>query len=153
MREVEGRNHINSPVRESEPIHIDLLRINKGRKKLCQCNPPYYEVDLENRIVMCTDCGAVVDPFDALLSVCQNYEIYQEDIRRLKEKAKTYADEAKKEFDRMCRNRTFREMEHNYRLNMLPTCPECGNIFDPVNITLWTNRKVLEVYGKEREHE
>ena len=136
-----------------KPVSIELLRVNRGRKKLCQCNPPHYEVDTENRIVMCTDCGAVVDPFEALLSVCLNYEIYEEDIRQLRKKAKYYADEANKEFNHMCRGRIFREMETHYRNNMLPTCPECGKSFEPVKIKLWTNRKVLEVYGKELDNE
>lgn len=138
---------------DSNPVYIEFLRVNRGRKKLCQCNPPHYEIDPENRIVMCTDCGAVVDPFEALLSLCKNYEIYQTDISRLREKAKSYDDEANKEFNRMCRGRKFREMEQNYRQNLLPTCPECGSSFDPVKITSWTNRKVLEVYGKDVEHE
>lgn len=138
---------------DAKQISIELLRVNRGRKKLCQCNPPHYELDPENRIVMCTDCGAVVDPFEALLSVCRNYEIYQENIRRLREKAKLYANEANKEFDRMRRNRVFQEMERNYQQNMLPACPECGKNFDPVRISMWTNRNVLKVYGKERENE
>ncbi len=137
---------------ENKPVSIELLRINRGRKKLCQCNPPHYDIDPVNRIVMCTDCGAVVDPFEALLMLCQNYEIYQEDIKRLRKKAQVYAEEANKEFDRMCRARTFREMERNYRINMLPVCPECGNNFDPVKIKSWTRRDLVEMHGGD-EHE
>lgn len=132
---------------DNKPVSIELLRINRGRKKLCQCNPPHYDIDPVNRIVMCTDCGAVVDPFEALLVLCENYEIYQEDIKRLRKKAQVYAEEANKEFDRMCRSRTFREMEKNYRNNMLPECPECGKNFDPVNIMSWTNRNLIEMHG------
>ena len=135
---------------DSKHVSIELLRVNRGRKKLCQCNPPHYEIDTENRIVMCTDCGAVVDPFEALVTVCRNYEIYHEDIRRLKEKAKIYAEEANKEFNRMSRNKVFRSMELHYRQNMLPSCPKCGKNFDPVEIKSWTNRKVLEMFGKEQ---
>ena len=34
---------------DSKTVSIELLRVNRGRKKLCQCNPPHYEVDTENR--------------------------------------------------------------------------------------------------------
>lgn len=128
-----------------KPVSIELFRVNRGREKLCQCNRPHYEVDTVNRIVMCTDCGAVVEPFEALLTVCRDYERYNDDIKRLRKKASIYAQEADKEFKRMCRNRVFREMESQYRKNLLPSCPECGKYFDPAKINRWTNKKFLEV--------
>lgn len=54
---------------KGKPVSFDLLRINKGMKKICRCNPPHYEFSVENRIIMCSDCGAVVDPFEAMLSI------------------------------------------------------------------------------------
>lgn len=122
-----------------KPIQFDLIRVNRGRSKICRCNPPHYEIDTINRIVMCLDCGSVVDPFDALVSVAKNYEIYQKDIERLKQKTILYAEEANKEFRKMRKNRVFREMESQYRKNMFPHCPECGEPFDPVSIVQWTS--------------
>lgn len=129
---------------DNKPIQFYLLKVNRGRKKICQCKPAHYEIDVENRIVTCMDCGAVVDPFDALLSVAHNYEIYQKDIGRLREKVKVFADEANKEFNRMRRNRAFRQMAESCKNDMLPHCPECGKVFDPANITSWTNRNFVK---------
>lgn len=128
---------------DARPIRFDLIRVARGRDKICQCKPPHYEIDVINRIVMCSDCGAVVNPFDALMSVAKNYEIYQEDIERLKEKVKVYAEEAGKEFRKIRKNRVFREMESQYRNNMFPHCPECGETFDPVRIVQWTNKRIV----------
>lgn len=132
---------------------IDMFRINRGREKLCRCKNPHYEVDVTNRIVICTDCGAVVDSFDALMTLCKKYEVYQQDIKRLKSRAEVYAEEANKEFSKMCRGKIFREMEREYRNNMLPTCPECGHCFDPVNINSWTNRAVADNQSARRSRE
>lgn len=124
---------------------FDLLRVNRGRKKICQCDPPHYDMDTVNRIVMCRDCGAVVDPFDALLSVASDYyEKYREDIKRLRNKAEVYANEADKEQRRMRKSRIFREMEESYRKNMFPCCPICEQYFDPMEITNWRNAAYIQ---------
>lgn len=52
---------------------IDVLRIEYGRRKLCQCSESHYEIDCANRLVYCTNCGAIVDPFDALIRLAQQY--------------------------------------------------------------------------------
>lgn len=86
---------------KGKPVSFDLLRINKGMKKICRCNPPHYELSVENRIIMCSDCGAVVDPFEAMLSIAGYHEQLREETKRLKEKVKVYSEEANKELKRM----------------------------------------------------
>lgn len=117
---------------KGKPVSFDLLRINKGMKKICRCNPPHYELSVENRIIMCSDCGAVVDPFEAMLSIAGYHEQLREETKRLKEKVKVYSEEANKELKRMRKSRAFREMEEAYRNNMFPECPECGKKLRPV---------------------
>lgn len=124
---------------KEKPVSFDLLRINKGMKKICTCNPPHYELSIENRVVMCRDCGAVVDPFDAMLSIAGYHEQLREEANRLEEKAKVYSEEANKELKRMRKSRVFRKMEESYRNNMLPRCPKCREYIDPLEITEWTN--------------
>lgn len=51
---------------DNEIISFNLARIERGREKLCKCDPPHYEVDTVNRIVSCQDCGATVE----LLMLC-----------------------------------------------------------------------------------
>lgn len=133
---------------------FDLLRINKGMKKICRCNPPHYELSIENRIIMCRDCGAVVDPFEAMLSIAGYHEQLREETNRLTEKVKVYSEQANKELKRMCKSRVFREMEEAYRNDMLPRCPECGKYFDPLKITCWTKAgytKQGEIENNEKD--
>lgn len=73
---------------KEKPVSFDLLRINKGMKKICTCNPPHYEISVENRIIMCRDCGAVVDPFEAMLSIARYHEQLREETNRLKRKVR-----------------------------------------------------------------
>ena len=45
---------------------IDVLKVEYGKRKLCECRNPHYEIDNVNKIVQCEDCGAIVEPFEAL---------------------------------------------------------------------------------------
>ena len=45
---------------DNEIISFSLAKIERGREKLCKCDPPHYEIDTVNRIVSCQDCGATV---------------------------------------------------------------------------------------------
>ena len=60
-------------------LSFTLFRLEKGREKICRCSPPHYEIDTVNRIVTCTDCGAVLDAFVTLCSYIKEYEEYQEE--------------------------------------------------------------------------
>lgn len=136
---------------KEKPVSFDLLRINKGMKKICTCNPPHYEISVENRIIMCRDCGAVIDPFEAMLSIAEYHEQLREETNRLKEKAKVYSEEANKELKRMRKSRVLREMEEQYRKNMLPRCPKCREYIDPLEITEWTNAAYIKQEKKKEE--
>ena len=68
-------------------LSFTLLKIEKGREKICKCNPPHYEIDTVNRIVTCTDCGATLDAFEALLKVCEYQSKWEEYQKKALEKA------------------------------------------------------------------
>ncbi len=129
----------------SEVVRFELARVNRGRHKICICTNPCYEVDMVNRIVSCESCGAVVDAFDALVSIAERYERLEETQERMIKKAQVYQEEADKEFKRLIRNRIFREMNANYKAGLFPICPKCSEIFDPANIREWTRMKQSEI--------
>ena len=62
---------------DNEIISFSLAKIERGREKLCKCDPPHYEIDTVNRIVSCQDCGATVDAFDALLALARRYSCWR----------------------------------------------------------------------------
>lgn len=123
---------------KSDIVSFEFVRINRARGKICKCNPPHYEVDTTNRIVTCSDCGAVIDAFDALVHLTEMHEDIEETQQRMLSKAQSYAKLADEEFQRMRRNKVFRDMESNYRNGLFPMCPKCMQAFDPVHIQGWT---------------
>lgn len=130
-------------------VSFDLAKINRGKERICSCKVPHYEIDTVNRLVMCMDCGAVVDAFDALLSLTEKFEEVEKRQREMLERARRYREFADEERDRMIRNRVFREMSLHYKKGLLPVCPECGEVFDPVRISRWT-REVIKEEEKEK---
>ena len=79
---------------DNEIISFNLARIERGREKLCKCDPPHYEVDTVNRIVSCQDCGATVDAFDALLTLARRYELLEDAQRKMLKKGNNRAARA-----------------------------------------------------------
>lgn len=59
-------------------LSFTMIKIEKGREKICRCSPPHYEIDPVNRVVSCMDCGATLDAFDALLTLCEYMEKFEE---------------------------------------------------------------------------
>ena len=118
-----------------EIISFDLAKINRGKTRICNCKNPHYEIDVTNRLVMCMDCGAILDPFDALCSLAERMEEVENIQQRMIEKANTYSKLADEECVRMIKNRKFREMDSNYKKGLFPYCPNCNTKIDPFKIT------------------
>lgn len=125
-------------------LSFTLFKVEKGREKICKCNPPHYEVDTVNRIVTCRDCGATLDSFDALLTLCEHMNRYEEYQREAIEKTNTYREMANAEWRRRTKNRVFKEMDSAYQKGLYLYCPECGKMFDPIKITEWGNKAFYE---------
>lgn len=115
-------------------VSIDVLRINRQRKKICECERPLYELDCQNRLVYCRLCGAIVDAFDALYKVAMHTKEINEDIRRaienkkILEAYKPYLKEAKR-YEKMMKEK-----------DMLPKCPKCNKAFNWNEVTMLVNK-------------
>lgn len=125
-------------------LSFTLFKVEKGREKICKCNPPHYEIDTENHIVTCMDCGATLDAFEALIALYKHIDKYREYQQKALEKYKLYKEWADKEQRRRIKNAAFKEMDRQYQSGMLPHCPRCGEVFDPMQIINWTNKKYCE---------
>lgn len=133
---------MNDIIEEKDKVlSFTLFKVEKGREKICKCNPPHYEIDTVNRIVTCTDCGATLDAFEALLRLCEHMDRYKEYQKQALEKCRTYKEWADEEWRRRMKNKAFKDMDKQYHDGMLPHCPKCGEVFDPSKITRWTNEK------------
>ncbi|MDD3029801.1 MAG: hypothetical protein PHS57_05935 [Alphaproteobacteria bacterium] len=105
---------------------IDIIRQKKNYSRYCTCLDPHYLVDSANRMVECADCGAIIDPFQALEKLANNHERINSDFDRMREEAKkleTYKP----------RLRVIKYLEERYSGTsnaMVPSCPHCGEYFD-----------------------
>lgn len=119
-------------------LSFTLFKVEKGRQKICRCNPPHYELDTVNRIVTCADCGATLDTFDAFVTVCDYMKRYEEYQRQAIEKTNTFRELANKEHRRRIKNKIFKDMDRNYQEGLHPHCPKCKKVFDPAKIMQWS---------------
>lgn len=125
-------------------LSFTLFKVEKGREKICKCNPPHLEIDMVNRIVTCTDCGATLDAFDALVTICEYMKRYEEYQKKAVKQIEVFSKEAEREWNRRMKNRAFKDMDLQYRNGLYPYCPECGKLFDPMKINSWANKALCE---------
>ena len=130
---------------------IEMIRIRRNMRKICSCQNPQYEVDVNNRAVWCRVCGAWIDPFEAILDIAKNREKLVEETNYLIEKHKEAyqkIQELNSEIEMLVKKRArlkvFKSLEQEYRNDMLPHCPKCDEIFQFEKITGWTNRKYAD---------
>lgn len=119
---------------------IDVLRVEYGKRKLCECFQPHYEVDYQNRLVYCKDCGAIVDPFETIVELARHYERLGEQVEALLEQRRQIANYKPHLV-------AIKELEQHYRAqkySMVPCCPHCGEAFDLPELTHWANRAFLK---------
>lgn len=125
-------------------LSFQLLKIEKGRDKICSCSPPSYELDTTNHIVSCSKCGATVEPFDALLRLSEHMESFEQYQESAINKINAYSEMANKEFKRYQKNKVFKDMDKKYQNGMFPICPKCRQAINPVEIREWVNEKYLD---------
>lgn len=121
-------------------LKFDIARVNYGRRKICQCLNPHYEIDVQNRLVVCKDCGAIIDPFDALVDLAKHYE-------RIERWNQAALDQRREIENYKPRLLVIRELEKRYRgQKMIPRCLHCGEPFDLKEIAngSWCSRRFLE---------
>lgn len=116
-------------------VRFDLIKLNRDKRKLCTCKNNHYEIDTQNSLVYCLDCGAVVDPYEALYKISHMAE-------RLENQLSALIEAVKENQDKLCQMKVFRDIEDSYRYqDLLPICPKCGEPFDPTKIRRFLNRK------------
>ena len=125
-------------MKDEKIVNIETLIINRRREKNCKCNKPSYEIDIQNHLVYCKKCMAVVEPFEALIQIAThiediNYSI--ENAQRYKMELmsyKPYLREAKR-YESMMRQK-----------DMLPICPKCSKPFNWNEVVCLCNKKFVK---------
>lgn len=107
------------------------LKVDYDRRKVCECNPRTFILDYKNKLVYCSKCGAIIDPFEALMDMARNAEHIQRDII-------AYAELASKERKSYMRFRGVNNISKNFRDGLFPVCPHCNEVIDPMEISRFT---------------
>ena len=128
-------------------INFTVLKIRHDKQKICQCKEPTYEIDIENKLVTCSQCGAYTDPFDALVCLATKDEQYVRETEMLLEQRREIMNYKPHMI-------VFRELEQQYRKGkhgrMLPRCPRCGELFHFEDIKGWANEGLYNKDGEEK---
>ncbi|SBV94147.1 conserved hypothetical protein [uncultured Eubacteriales bacterium] len=107
-------------------VRFDVVRVEYGKKKMCQCLNPHYEIDYQNRLVYCNDCGAVVDPLEALSEIARHYERIEAQTKELLEQRRLIANYHPRRVVLKELEKQYIRAEHN---KLDPTCPHCHRPF------------------------
>lgn len=133
-------------------ISLDEARINRGREKICKCPKRKVVIDTTNRRVTCSSCGAVVDPYDALLDFARRREELTENVERLLEQRKQIINY--KPWLKVIKN-----LESQYRGHkMIPNCPRCNEPFYLEELVHWTGKlyadaRIKKYKGSQKQEE
>lgn len=132
-----------SEIEKDKVVTINCLRLNRSRSKFCDCyrygeKTPKYEIDTTNRTVECRYCQTMVDPFDALVNIAQNYENIQDEVKR----AINYKNELMNYKPYLRQAKRYEQMMRDK--DMLPVCPNCNEAFEWQDITRMNNKRFLK---------
>lgn len=117
------------------------LKVEYDRRKVCECDPRTFILDYKNKLVYCSKCGAIIDPFEALMDMARSAE-------RIQRSMISYAQLAAKERRSYMRFRGVNDISKKFRDGLWPVCPHCNNIIDPMDISRYT-RAVKEAANGE----
>lgn len=120
-----------------EIIRFDALRVEYGMAKLCQCKTASYEIDYQNRLVYCQSCGAIVDPFEALLNIAKYIGRYEDHLKYMLEERKKLESWN----PRLLVVKSL--VDHYHSGKMAPVCPRCREAFDLKEIASWTDARFV----------
>lgn len=119
-------------------IYINPL-IQERRKKHCTCQNRTFTIDIDNREVVCNECGSVIDPFEVLVELSKK----NEKVERYYEARRNFAIELDKWFKHNKIPMQIKHLVDEYRncqsMNVQPICPHCRKNFDFTDIKSFCN--------------
>ncbi len=118
-------------------ISFELLKAEVNRKKLCRCQDASYTLDVNNRLVICDQCGAIIDPFDALLKIVDKQREWEEYQIKARLRTVQWQQEADRTLKLMLRYKNTRRIAEMCKDGLYPVCPECKKLIAPEKITSW----------------
>ena len=113
------------------------LIVDYSRRKVCECKGTTYLLDGKNRLVYCQKCGAIIDPFEALLNMARSAD-------RVHDYLNAYRELAEKERRAYERYKGVNDITRKARQGLIPVCPHCEKPVAPEKINTFINRRFAE---------
>ena len=113
-------------------INISPL-IYARKHQVCSCKDRIYEVDATNRIITCSKCGQVIEPFDVVLDLLEGNKKYGKYLIERKQVATNIEKWFKKNKVLLTVRKFFEEVERG----CMPICPHCKEVIDIEKIVGW----------------
>lgn len=115
-------------------IELDQVRINRNLDKECVCERRKFVIDTTNKRILCSSCGVVIDPYDAMQELAlkgEGMKKYVEDLLEQRKQIENYKPHLL----------TIRSLEKNYRgKKKLPCCPRCDEPFYLEELRRWMGK-------------
>ena len=81
-----------------------------GSGRCVKCYSPHYEIDYQNKMVYCLDCGAIVDRLEALMRIAK-------DTKRWDDYTQEMLDAAPADYELPARRVVIKKLEKQYVKN------------------------------------
>lgn len=135
-------------------VQIDLIRFERNRNKLCECDSLHVSIDTKNRKLYCQHCQAERDPYDVIVEMGQKWDKINAQLERTLQQ--------KKELEKYKPHlNVIKELESKTRAGknqMHPLCPNCDEPFMVSELTRFygakfVNGRIVERIAAKRKAE
>ena len=136
-------------------VNIDLIKFDRNRNKLCECNSLHVTIDTKNRKIYCQHCQTERDPFEVIAEMGKRFGEINERLEQ--------SLQQKKELDNYKPHlKIIKELEKKTRAGnnqAHPVCPCCAEPFMLSELTefygaKFVNGRIIErISAKRKENE
>lgn len=106
-------------------------------EKTCTCKPKQIKIDIANRELECSICGAKLDPFDVVVDMYRQEDNYWRIMKALR----CQCEDLEKWQLNNRMGKKLRDFASNLRQGLIPKCPHCREPFDLENLTTWCSKE------------
>ncbi len=105
--------------------------------KTCDCKNKQILIDIANRELECSICGAKLDPFDVVVQLNRQEDRYWNIMKALRQQC----EDLEKWMLNNRMGKKLRDFASNLRQGLIPKCPHCNKPFDLANLTHWCSKE------------
>lgn len=132
-------------IENTNVLRMDVIKVDRAKKKLCNCFCTKYTIDTENRLIYCDNCGAVVDPYDALLKFAEWGERAAKQSEECINQLKFLQTEVSELRNKRQQLSVYKDMASHYKQSLYPICYHCKKAINPLKVTQYVSSKYFEI--------